>query len=604
MPQIRLDSQFYSGSGMIYGFAFQNFTFMKKIYIFAGALLFTGMSNAQQLDYGDAPEGALAYPQTGTIGMFPTCVSVGPNSWIHHANFGAFFLPAVDFEADGNGGLCPQFAPYDADECFMDGDAGLVIPEPYTISSLAPLVILCPNSRGTSLGLTCTQAVWGQNVDIRVVNNMPNNTTGYVNVLFDWDLNGFWAGAMPCPGGQLAPEHVLVNFPVPNGFAGLLSTLNPGPFLIGPNPGFVWARFTITEIPVPLPWTGSGFFEDGETEDYLIYIGEYDLGDAPENALAYPASGVMGNFPTCINVGAPGTFVRHAAGPALFGPMSDRENEGNAAVCPAFNPNQYDRDECFADGDAGLLLPGAYTIAGIVGNEQVVPCIGGGTRLDTVCRLAQWGTDIDINVTGPGFVNVLMDWNQDGNWAFNAATMCQGVSVPEHVLADFPVPQGFSGPLSALNPPAFRVGPNSGFVWSRFTISDIQVANPNWNGAGDFSFGETEDYLLDVVSGTIGVYEPGNGDEGIPFRIWPNPANDAVQIEFVLFRSENIRIEMLLPDGRLIAVLQDEQLPQGTQNIGIDLNSTGAGNLPDGLYLVRLRSSNGSVSYQRLGLMR
>lgn len=577
---------------------------MKKIYFFACVLLFAGLLNAQQLDFGDAPEGVVAYPQTGTVGMFPTCISVGPNLWIQHGNFGAFFLPAVDFEADGNGGLCPQFAPYDADECFMDGDAGLIIPQPYTVAGAVPSVIPCLNSQGSSLGLVCTQAAWGPDIDILVVNNMPNNTTGYVNVLFDWDLNGFWAGASTCPGGQLAPEHVLVNFPVPNGFGGLLSTLNPGPFLIGPNAGFVWARFTITEIPVQLPWTGNGIFEDGETEDYLIFIGDYDLGDAPENALAYPASGVMGNFPTCINAGAPGTFVRHASGPALFGPAIDRENEGNAGFCPAFNPNQYDRDECFSDGDAGLLLPGAFTIAGNVGNEQVVPCTGGGGQLDTVCRVSQWGTDIDINVTGPGFVNVLMDWNQDGNWAFNAATVCQGVPVPEHVLFDFPIPPGFSGPLSALNPPAFRVGPNSGFVWSRFTISDRQVANPNWNGAGDFMFGETEDYLLDVVSGTIGTYQPDNRGRDIRFRVWPNPATEAVQIEFALAQAENIRIEMLLPDGRLIAVLQDAHLPKGTQNISVDLNSAGAGSTPAGLYLIRLRSADGLVSYQRLVLLR
>lgn len=576
---------------------------MKKISIFAAILFWGSILHAQEFDFGDAPEGVVAYPQSGAIGMFPTCVNVGPNAWIQHANFGAFFLPSVDFEAEGNAGLCPQFTPYDADECFMDGDAGLVIPEPYTISSLVPLIIPCPNSRGTSLGIVCTQAAWGPNIDIRVVNNMPNNTTGYVNVLFDWDLNGFWGGAIPCPGGQLAPEHVLVNFAVPNGYAGLLSNLNPGPFLIGPTPGFVWARFTITEKPVQLPWPGNGIYEDGETEDYLIYAGDYDFGDAPENALAYPASGVIGAFPTCINAGAAGTFVRHAAGPSLLGPTLDRENEGNASVCPAFNPNQYDRDECFLDGDAGLIQPGAYTIAGPVGGEQVVPCTGGGTPLDTVCRTALWGPDIDINVTGPGFMNILMDWNQDGNWAFNAATVCQGIPVPEHVLVDFLVPAGFSGPLSLLNPPGFTVGPNSGHVWSRFTISDVQVGG-NWNGAGDFLMGETEDYLLEVLSGSIGVNEPENRHQGIPFRVWPNPAHDAIQIEFALFRPETIQIELLLPDGRLVAVLQEAQMPKGTQRINIDLNPTGAGVLPDGMYLVRLRSSAGPVSYQRLGLLR
>jgi hypothetical protein len=49
----------------------------------------------QQLDFGDAPEGALAYPATGIIGMFPTCRTVGPASWIQHTNFGAWFGPSA-----------------------------------------------------------------------------------------------------------------------------------------------------------------------------------------------------------------------------------------------------------------------------------------------------------------------------------------------------------------------------------------------------------------------------------------------------------------------------------------------------------------------------
>lgn len=573
---------------------------MKKLFLFILAILFYPIllfNQNQMLEFGDAPEGAIAYPRQGVTGMFPTCVTVGPATWIQHTNFGAYFSPAFDMEIDGNGGLCPQFAPYDNDECYNDGDAGLVMPQPYTISSLVPLVILCPNSQGSSLGLTCTPAVWGQNVDIRVVNNMPNMTTGYVNVLFDWDLNGFWAGAAPCPPGP-APEHVLVNFPVPNGFNGLLSALGPPPFLIGPNRGFIWARFSITERPVTLPWVGDGAFEDGETEDYLIYAGGYDFGDAPENALAYPATGVAGNFPTCQNVGAPASFVRHASGIAFLGPMVDGENDGNASLCPVFSPNQYDRDECFLDGDAGLMMPSAYTIMG----NQVVPCIvGANSSLDTLCRTATWGTDIDINVNGPGFMNVLMDWNQDGNWANNAASVCLGAVVPEHVLVDFLVPAGYSGPLSGLTPPAFTVGPNAGYVWSRFTVSDVPVNTSNWDGRGDFMDGETEDYLLEVAAPIIGVKDAGDGLGVIPFIIRPNPAQDAVQIEFAMLEPDHLRIGLFGVDGQLLKVLWDAQTPKGTQTIHVSLP---ADQFSSGLYLVKLETTSGASAYRKLILQR
>ncbi len=562
------------------------------MFIVIVVLLFSGLAPAQNLEFGDAPEGVIAYPATGVIGMFPTCKTVGPASWIQHANFGAFFSPAFDFEGDGNAGFCPQFPPYDADECFNDGDAGLVIPQPYTVvpSPSGLRVVTCPGSQGTSLGLPCSIVAWGQGIDIRVNNTMPGNTIGFVNVLFDWDRNGFWAGAAPCPPGP-APEHVLFNFPVPNGFKGLLSLLGPPPFRAGPFRGFVWARFTITERPVPLPWMGDGMFEDGETEDYLIYVGDFDFGDAPEGALAYPASGVIGNFPTCMNVGPAGTFVRHATGNAFWGPMVDGENEGNASLCPAFAPNMYDRDECFQDGDAGLLMPTAFTIAG----NLVIPCIGpAGKPLDKFCATAQWGPEIDINVTGPGFVNILMDWDQNGNWAYNPASICAGTPVPEHVLVDFPVPAGFSGPLSALFPPSFTVGPNAGFVWTRFTLSDVPVGNPNWNGAGDFHDGETEDYLLDV-SLTSSLKEI-RGEE-LPFKIVPNPVQDAFRIELGLLQAEDLRIDLMGLDGRVMRTLHDAALPKGVHTLEFSLKSYG---LPNGLYLIRLRAASGASGYQKL----
>ncbi len=43
-------------------------------------------------EFRDAPEGALAYPVTGVVGMFPTCKGVGPAGHVHHAAFPFQFL--------------------------------------------------------------------------------------------------------------------------------------------------------------------------------------------------------------------------------------------------------------------------------------------------------------------------------------------------------------------------------------------------------------------------------------------------------------------------------------------------------------------------------
>ena len=82
----------------------------------------------------------------------------------------------------------------------------------------------------------------------------------------------------------------------------------------------------------------------------------YEFGDAPELALAYPSLGITGIFPTCMNEPVAG-FVSHADVSAWFGESADYEPEGNAGLCPVFNPDTYNQDECFNDGDAGLIIP-------------------------------------------------------------------------------------------------------------------------------------------------------------------------------------------------------------------------------------------------------
>jgi hypothetical protein len=227
------------------------------------------------LDLGDAPEGptAIAYPVSGVFGSFPTCMNAAPAGWVQHTNFGAWLGPAFDLEYEGNAGACPScFPPYDVDECFADGDAGLLFPEPFTIDASGS-VQPCPLApmMGTPLGGTCMWAQWGVEIDIDVHNHMPSATTGYMNVLIDWDQDGQWGGSSVCAGLSV-PEHVLVDFPIPNPFDGPLSALGPPNFRIGPNTGHVWARFSITESPVGFAWDGSGAFEDGESEDYLLLI--------------------------------------------------------------------------------------------------------------------------------------------------------------------------------------------------------------------------------------------------------------------------------------------------------------------------------------------
>ena len=307
-----------------------------------------------ELDFGDAPEGGEAYPSSGVMGQFPTCKTVGmPLNWIQHGLGWAHFGTAWDAEPDGDAGLCPPpgcFPTYDDDECYLDGDAGLIVPEPYTINATTGAVVTCPQSAGTPLGLTCQTATWGTDVDIFVVNNMPNEAVGYVNVLMDWNQDGQWAfnGSTTCAAVPV-PEHVLVNQLIPAGYIGPLSGVPGGVpnFQIGPNPGYVWTRFTISEREVPLGiknfnthnsglqvlpdgWHGAGEFEDGETEDYLLRIDEAlpemtidkdvvgvaPVGVAPGGTVQYTINVTNSGIGTAINVSiwdALGTYFTYAS---------------------------------------------------------------------------------------------------------------------------------------------------------------------------------------------------------------------------------------------------------------------------------------------------
>lgn len=274
-------------------------------------------------DWGDAPDGVLAYPN-GPVGSFPT--ALGPDWMFHPPQPGLLYLGnELDFEYEGNGGLpFTEFFEYDFDECSdqnaPSSDDGLLYPGAYTIQSGA--IVSCPTALG-HLGPPCGEAAWGVDIDLEVVNQLPD---AWLHVLVDWNQDGVWGGVdNGC--ASPAPELVLANIHVP--FTGstpvALSTVVSGlpPIQIGSRSGYVWARFTLTDALLPFPGTwngglGSGGWGDpplGETEDYLLNILDSTAGvaegtpsvDAPPAAFPNPfTSGTSIHFhlsdPTDVSV--------------------------------------------------------------------------------------------------------------------------------------------------------------------------------------------------------------------------------------------------------------------------------------------------------------
>lgn len=248
-------------------------------------------------------------------------------------------------------------------------------------------------------------------------------------------------------------------------------------------------------------WTGPKTFTI-----YPTNLTVFDFGDAPEGVVAYPSTGVIGKFPTCLTSG-PAAFIQHSYQDAYFGPLADLEADGNGGMCSGFLPDNYDNDESYLDGDAGLIYPSVFTIV----NGEVVPCIGTETEaLGGCCIPAFWGTNIDINITNNlselMYVNVLMDWNQDGMWGGTASCT---IAAPEHVLIDFPVPAGFIGSLSSLDPPGFITGPLSGEIWTRFTLSDQSVMiDPITKNRSQYRQSQTGSWPTFDINNNLSVPDP------------------------------------------------------------------------------------------------
>ena len=427
------------------------------------------------MDFGDAPEGVLAYPSLGTMGNFPTLINTGPSGWVQHTNFGAWFGPLVDFEPDGNAGI--PFPPYDQDETFQDGDAGLILPDPYTIQVIPPATVvpLAAAPGKPFLGTPGQTAVWGTDVDIDVHNTMPNETVGYVNVLMDWNQNGVWGDA---------GEHVLVDFPVPNPYNGPLSALAPPNFTIGPNSGYVWTRFTISERQVVSGWDGTGSFEDGESEDYLLEVDQLrDWGDA-QDSLQTPA------YPTL----AAHNGANHViAGPWLGTQTDNRDPEPDGQPNAAATGDDTDGN----DDEDGIVFASSMTVHGTQSRNGTVT--------------------VTMNGSASALLDAWIDFNQDNVW--QATEQLFGGTI---AVNTGPNVLNFAIPAGALD----------GTTVARFRLSSAGGLGP----VGAALDGEVEDHLVTflpefTIDNVSTLEGDGIGTTPFVFNVTRSATNTAVSVD-------------------------------------------------------------------------
>jgi hypothetical protein len=602
-------------------------------------------------EFGDAPDGATAYALPGHVfGDFPTCM-LGPNGYIVHTGitgdmrFGFY----EDLESNGNSDDC-AFSIYDNDELFNDGDAGLMFPSPFSMGP--PEYPAGPFGSDHELGTACSSVQWGTEIDIHYVNNTFQEA--YINVIFDFDGNGEWGGQFTCfPGPLLVTEHAVRNVKVSPTAGGMLSsvlhTLGQGYTAVG-GERFVWARFTISEFPVPPDWDGAGIFGDGETEDYLFKIGAPlpspngpvesatmlpltwepdesivinsgpcagDLGDAPDGIRAYSdVNGLAldGNFPTRRD-GIHGSIV-HGANPAdencFIGQEVDYEWDATGTC--AVSGHETDEPSIVADCDPGLHGPQSYTIdpSGLEVPTFFDP--GSEPFLGTGSSLVSWGQgpgEIDLYVQNTrstlAFVNVVIDFDRDGDWDVFTAPQVRGgleaaspdageLMASNRAAANIPVPAGYVGWLSGLAPPPLNLAGTGGFAWARFTITNVPIS-PNWNGSGSYLFGETEDYLLHLYPiSSSGVTDPGAAQGLRLAQNLPNPMTASTEIAYHLNVAGTAEVDLFDISGRRIRRLEAGTFPAGERTVTWDGRDDSGSRVPPGIYLYRLSVNGRSLS--------
>ncbi len=205
-------------------------------------------STAPEGDYGDAPDGQLAY--YGVPGHFPTLFNTTNSHFglpgVHHLNVGEETLGLrVSAEVDATDPFDPDGMPNLVDS---DKDERIYIIIEQNQARLAFTV-------SVSLGAP--------------------NITRYANALIDFDYSGDWSTS------SYGVEWVVVNLDVdvdPGDSGTILSPLftwaNPTP-----PPAAVWMRLTLTRTEIDESlyasvggWEGAGQFPYGETEDHFGFL--------------------------------------------------------------------------------------------------------------------------------------------------------------------------------------------------------------------------------------------------------------------------------------------------------------------------------------------
>ena len=148
--------------------------------------------------------------------------------------------------------------------------------------------------------------------------------------------------------------------------------------------------------------------------------------------------------------------------------------------------------------------------------------------------------------------------------------------------------------LNTASPTDANFKPNGNGDWSQGQVflSNLAFAKDALIKFEFNSSGGGNNFYMDNVQlqTTISTEEYENGFQEL--EVYPNPANGSFNIAFDVTTQDVYNIDMYDLSGRKItALLSDEKLNAGLFNINTEINQ----NIPQGIYLIEIRNSKGSV---------
>ncbi len=246
-----------------------------------------------------------------------------------------------------------------------------------------------------------------------------------------------------------------------------IEPLNPGlntlTFVVPANAvaGQSYLRFRFRNNDAPLTYTGPA--DNGEVEDYSVQVIEipaqgWDFGDAPD--------GIGTNlFPTLLN----NNGARHIINPDIYlGLLVDSEPDGQP-------------DLTATGDDVDLFYPSA-------GDDE------DGVTFTSLLISGSVAT-FDVTASVDGYLDAWMDFNGDGQWT----------ATSEHIFISAPLTTGLNS--LSVNIPSAAV-PGTSYIRFRFRDYDAPL---DFNGVVEN--GEVEDYMVEIIDGTLPQMDFGDAPE-------------------------------------------------------------------------------------------